>query len=115
MILYLLCHWSRNKIIISIENNAGKIQFDAELVEQSTNQGFSVYIDDVYVDVITSVDIDENRIKLTCNKTLTGNKVAVAYAGMKNNGTGNIRDNDVYQALYNYWDDSEDSGSTGNQ
>lgn len=29
-------------------------------------------------------------------------------------GTGNVRDNDVYQALYNYWDDSEDSGSTGN-
>lgn len=46
--------------------NMAQIEF-AELVEQSTNQGFSVYIDDVYVDVITSVDIDENRIKLTCN------------------------------------------------
>ena len=108
------CKIEDNKIIISIENNSGKLQFDAELVEQSNNQGFSVYIDDVYADVITSVDIDENRIVLTCNRTLTGNKVSVAYAGMKNNGTGNIRDNDVYQALYNYWDDSKDSGSTGN-
>lgn len=102
------------KIIISLENNVGKLQFDTTLVEQSTNNGFAVYINDSYsVSNISNVEIDDNHIVITCNQSLTGKKVEVVYGGNKTSGSGNVRDNDVYRAMYTYWDDSNDNGSDG--
>ena len=103
-----------SKIIISLENNVGKLQFDVTLVEQSTNNGFAVFINDSYsASNISSVEIDDNHIVITCNQSLTGKKVEVVYGGNKTSGSGNVRDNDVYRAMYTYWDDSNDHGSDG--
>lgn len=101
-----------DKVIISLENYVGKMHLDDELVELSENYGFAVFINDVYNSSnISNVSINDNHIVLTCNQSLTDKKVEVVYGGDKTNGSGNVRDTDVYQALYTYWDDSNDKGS----
>ena len=107
---------NNDKIIISLENYTGKLQFDATLVEQSTNNGFAVFINDTYAaGNISGMEIDDNHIIITCNQSLVGKKVEVVYGGNKTNGSGNVRDNDVYRALYTYWNDANDHGSTGDK
>lgn len=103
-----------DKIYISIENNVGKLVIDNVITDNHTNSGFAVFLDGVYnSSYIQNVSIDKNDIIITCNQNLLGKKVEIVYAGNKTDGAGNIRDNDVYNALYNYWDDSNDNGASG--
>lgn len=103
-----------DKIYISIENNVGKLVIDNVITDNHTNSGFAVFLDGVYnSSYIQNVSIDKNDIVITCNQNLSGKKVEIVYAGNKTDGSGNIRDNDPYNALYNYWDDSNDKGASG--
>lgn len=105
-----------DKIIISLENYTGKLQFDATLVEQSINEGFAVFINDSYAaGNILGLEIDDNHIIITCNQLLVGKKVELVYGGNKTSGSGNVRDNDVYRALYTYWNDTNDHGASGDK
>ena len=50
---------------------------------------------------------------ITTPATLTSvSDIYISYAGMELQGTGNIRDNDKYIAMYNYWDDTNDRGAS---
>ena len=102
------------KIIISLENYVGKLYFDTSLETQQTNYGFAVFLNGTYsASNISSIEIDDNHIIITCNQTLAGKTVEVVYGGNKTSGSGNLRDSDVYQAMYTYLDDSSDKGTAG--
>ena len=103
-----------DKIYISIENNVGKLVIDNVITDNHTNSGFAVFLDGVYSSsYIQNVLIDKNDIVITCNQNLSGKKVEIVYGGNKTNGSGNIRDSDPYDSLYNYWNDINDKGTSG--
>lgn len=103
-----------DKIHIYVNNNIGKLQLDTTLVEESQNFGFAVFINSIYnQDNISNINIVNNIITITCNQDLSNKKVELVYAGNKTNGSGNIRDNDVFQSMYKYWDDTNDRGQSG--
>jgi hypothetical protein len=66
---------------------------------------------------ISNIEVNDNCVILTCAEQLA-EYVEVIYAGQgefgyigKNQGAGNLRDNDDWAALYSYKDDSLDHGS----
>ncbi|MCQ2257616.1 MAG: hypothetical protein MJZ41_06430 [Bacteroidaceae bacterium] len=103
-----------SNVILSIANANGKIELDNYTTSQTTNGGFELWIDGSYsVSNIKSIKIKGNDVVIESNVSLQGKSVKVCYGGAKVGGTGNIRDNDRYVSMYEYWDDSSDKGSSG--
>lgn len=78
---------------------------DILTVKKVTDYGFTVYNNDIR-QIISSVTIDNDCVRLICSANLTG-KVEIVYAGLNttssyDNGHGNLRDSDDYPSIYNY-------------
>jgi len=94
-----------NKIKIQFIVPKLPLVLDDKLVDKVPDYGFAVYNDNIKM-VISSVTVDGDCVYLTCTGNLTG-VVEVNYAGLNSgilNGQGNLRDNDDYEAFYNYID-----------
>lgn len=81
--------------------------FDTNTKEEVKNYGFKVINDGEEV-AISAIEVNLNRVIITCSEELTGT-VYVSYAGMGRNGSGNLRDSDEYMSMYTYYDDRETS------
>lgn len=102
-----------NNIKVNVVNACKPIVIDTYTVEESENYGFSVWADSNEV-IINSIKIYGDDIILQTNTNLEeAITVEVSYAGMENNGTGNIRDSSIYVSKYSYWDDTGDNGANG--
>jgi hypothetical protein len=94
-----------NKIKIQFLVPKLPLVLDDKTLDKVPDYGFAVYNDNVKM-AISSVTIDGDCVYLTCAGNLTG-VVEVNYAGLNTgilNGQGNLRDNDDYEAFYNYID-----------
>jgi len=74
--------------------------FDQTIIRTKPNMGFEIR-DNSTLKTISSVTIDGSSVRIVCSTPFTGD-VEVAYAGMDNNGDGNLRDSDPYQSFDTY-------------
>ncbi len=110
-----------NTIRVKLNKAVDGLTVDTYTVENASTAknlyGFTVYVDGtLYVPTSLKVYGDEIILKATngFGNIETATSAKVEYAGVDARGTGNIRDNCRYVALYNYLDDSSDKGSSGN-
>jgi hypothetical protein len=80
---------------------------DELIIPKVTNYGFEVFLNNV-LQTISSVTIVGDCVYLTCAAPLIGD-VEVTYSGSTAR-SGNLRDSDPYQSLYNYIDLDKKNG-----
>ena len=102
------------KIRVKVCNAILPLSIDTYTVEQSKDYGFAVWADSTEV-VIDNIELFGDEIIITTLTDLeNSSSVEISYAGMERGGTGNIRDNSADKALYEYWNDTADKGTSGN-
>lgn len=107
------CIVDGNNIRVKACNASLPLTIDIYTVEEATNYGFALFVDGSEVS-ISSVSVYGDEIIISSSVNLSSaTSIELSYAGMERNGTGNIRDNSPYVALYSYWDDSSDTGTSG--
>lgn len=103
-----------NNIRLKVSNGYLPLAIDAYTVEQTSQNGFVVWKDDQRY-TVQGVELFGDEIILKTGVDLSsGTKIEVCYGGYEVGGSGNIRDNAPFVAMYNYWDDSNDHGQSGN-
>lgn len=98
-----------NQVIIKFHVPELPLVLDVQTLPEISNYGFDVYLNGAK-QTISNVSIDDDNVILTCQNALNGT-IEITYAGTdasdatrKQNGHGNLRDSDSYQAYYNYID-----------
>lgn len=103
-----------DSIKFKIANAVLPLVNDTNLAQSISKLGFCVYADNVEV-TITSFRFYGDEIILYLEKSISNaNKIEISYAGMERGGIGTVRDSDSYKAMYEYWNDTNDKGSSGN-
>jgi len=104
-----------NQVIVKFHVPEPPLVLDTQTLPLISNYGFDVYLNG-NKQTISNVSIDGDDVILTCQNALTG-AIEVTYAGTnatdatnKQNGHGNLRDSDTYQAYYNYIDLDKKNG-----
>lgn len=99
---------------IKVCNAELPIVFDNYTVEQVSGYGFAVFADGTRVSPYKIKIYGDEIIIYTNTELSSASSVELSYGGMEIGGTGNIRDSSAYKSKYDYWDDSADTGSSGN-
>ncbi|MCQ2199551.1 MAG: leucine-rich repeat domain-containing protein [Paludibacteraceae bacterium] len=100
----------KNELSIDCYVPAAPLVFDTWTKESVSNYGFVLLADDKEVP-LSDIKIEGNKILLKTSINMEEcTKLEISYAGYGRNGSGNVRDSDSWQSLYNYWDDSTERG-----
>lgn len=81
--------------------------FDTWTTDAVDNYGFKLFQNGNEIGIV-DIQISRNEVTLISSNVLSG-VIEVSYAGQGTNGTGNLRDNDSFNSLYTYFDDSGNS------
>ena len=84
--------------------------FDNWTKEARPDNGFEIFKNNVKI-TITDIKIIENRVTLFTNVDLTSGIIEIVYAGQGCYGSGNLRDSDNFNSMYEYYDDRISSPS----
>lgn len=99
---------------IKVCNAELPIVFDNYTVEQASGYGFAIFADGARVSPYKIKIYGDEIIIYTNTELSSASSIELSYGGMEIGGTGNIRDSSAYKSKYDYWDDSADTGSSGN-
>lgn len=90
------------------------IVFDNYTIEQASGYGFAIFADGARVSPYKIKIYGDEIIIYTNTELSSSSSVELSYGGMEIGGIGNIRDSSAYKSKYDYWDDSADTGLSGN-
>lgn len=94
-VLYIYCYVPNPPLVI-----------DTYTAIEVKNYGFNIFKDDVAVGIDSVNILNGNIIEITTDSDLSTGKIDLSYAGMEQQGRGNIRDSDKWYSFANYVDDT---------
>lgn len=90
-----------NKVLIQFHVPVPPLVFDTNILPKEVNFGFDIFMRRVRQTIQSVSIVGDDIVEIICSAPLN-DEIEVIYAAENTKGHGNLRDNDDYQAVFNY-------------